>query len=49
MGSEDRLEACRAAIGPKRALIGNLNNLRLLRWEPERVQFEARRAIATAG
>lgn len=49
IGESDTLVEARAAIGPGKALIGNINNLKLLRWEPERVQFEARRAVAQAG
>ncbi len=49
VGSDDPLPECRQAIGPSKALIGNINNIKLLRWEPERIQFEARRAIAKGG
>lgn len=49
IGSEDDPVRCRRAIGPAKALIGNVNNLKLLRWDPERVQFEAQRVIASAG
>lgn len=45
----DPMDETRALLGPAKALIGNINNLKLLRWEPERVQFEARRLIAEAG
>ncbi len=49
VGAKDSLPAMRQAIGPGRALIGNLNNLMLLRWSQERVRFAARRAIHEAG
>ncbi|MEZ5101929.1 MAG: uroporphyrinogen decarboxylase family protein [Thermoleophilia bacterium] len=49
IGESDRVDAARRAIGPGKALIGNVNNLKLLRFEPERVEFEARRVIAAAG
>lgn len=49
IGESDTIVEARAAIGPKKALIGNINNLKLLRWGPERVQFEARRVMAQAG
>lgn len=49
IGESDPVDQARRAIGPQKALIGNINNLKLLRWTPERVQFEARRVIAAAG
>lgn len=49
IGESDRVDDARRAIGPGRALIGNVNNIKLLRFEPERVEFEARRVIAAAG
>lgn len=49
IGETDLVTEARAAIGPTKALIGNINNLKLLRWGPERVQFEARRVMAQAG
>lgn len=49
IGSNDPPAAMRQAIGNGRALIGNLNNLKLLRWNAERVRFAARRAIHEAG
>ena len=49
LGGEDHLPESRRAIGSAKALIGNLNNLKLLRWDPSRIQFEARRAIEQAG
>ncbi len=48
-GSCDPVDAMRQALGPTKALMGNLNNLKLLRWNPDRVEFEARRAIHRAG
>jgi uroporphyrinogen decarboxylase len=49
LGEADPLPQARRALGPNLALMGNLNNLKLLRLTPERVRFEARRAIAEAG
>lgn len=49
IGGNDRVDAMRAALGPSKALMGNLNNLKLLRWTPERIEFEARRVIHFAG
>ncbi len=49
VGSSDPLDAMRQSIGPAKALMGNLNNLKLLRWDEDRVEFEARRAIHQAG
>ncbi len=49
VGSSDPLDAMRQSIGPAKALMGNLNNLKLLRWDADRVEFEARRAIHRAG
>lgn len=49
VGSSDRLPEVRAILGKQKLLIGNINNLKLLHWDPERVEFEARRAIREAG
>src|SRR5690606_37745737 len=49
IGETDTVREARAAVGPGKALIGNINNLKLLRWSPERVRFEARRLMAQAG
>lgn len=49
VGSTDRLRDTRAILGKQKLLIGNINNLKLLHWDPERVEFEARRAIREAG
>ncbi|MCA8959737.1 MAG: uroporphyrinogen decarboxylase family protein [Planctomycetes bacterium] len=49
IGSGDAPDAMRAAIGPDKALMGNLNNLELIRWEPDRVEFEAHRLLDLAG
>lgn len=48
-GSCDPVDGMRQALGPSKALMGNLNNLKLLRWNADRVEFEARRAIHRAG
>lgn len=49
MAETDPMDKTRATLGPQGAIMGNVNNLKLLRWTPERVQFEARRVIAQAG
>jgi uroporphyrinogen decarboxylase len=49
VGSTDRLRDVRAALGKQKLIIGNINNLKLLHWDHERVEFEARRAIKEAG
>lgn len=49
LGEDDPLDESRGAVGPAKALAGNINNLKLLRWTPERVEFEARRAIKKGG
>lgn len=49
VGESDPVVEVRRIIGPKKAIVGNINNLKLLRWGPERVQFEARRLVAQAG
>jgi uroporphyrinogen decarboxylase len=49
VGEDDPLPEARRLLGPSKALAGNLNNLKLLRWTPERVEFEARRAIKLGG
>ena len=49
VGSNDRLRETRMILGKQKLLIGNLNNLKLLHWDAERVEFEARRAIREAG
>lgn len=49
IGEKDSVGECRKKLGRSKALIGNVNNLKLLRWNHERVEFEARRIIAEAG
>lgn len=49
VGGTDPVDAVRTRLGGGKAIIGNLNNLKLLRWTPERVRFEARRVIRGAG
>lgn len=49
IGESDPVEETRAAVGRQKAIMGNINNLKLLRWDPERVEFEARRVVARAG
>lgn len=49
IGGNDHPTRMRKAIGPGKALIGNLNNLKLMRWDRERVEFEARRVVREAG
>lgn len=49
VGSTDPLAEVRRVLGKQKLIVGNLNNLKLLHWDHERVEFEARRAIKTAG
>lgn len=49
VGESDDLGACRRALGPQAALMGTLNNIKMLRWSADRVEFEARRLIQQAG
>lgn len=49
VGEEDGVVEPRKRVGPNGALVGAINNLKLLRWRPERVEFEARRLIREAG
>ena len=49
VGEHEPLGEARRRLGPAGALMGNLNNLKLMRWTPERIEFEARRAIVEAG
>jgi uroporphyrinogen decarboxylase len=49
VGEEDGVVEPRHRVGPRGALVGAINNLKLLRWRPERVEFEARRLIREAG
>jgi len=47
LGSQDDLPTCRKHAGTKTALLGNINNIKLLRWPPERVEFEVKKLIDT--
>ncbi len=49
VGEGDHLPSMRRVLGKSKALMGNLNNLKLLHWGPERVEFEARRMVRDAG
>lgn len=49
VGSRDHLGEVRSILGKQKLVIGNLNNLKLLHWDAERVEFEARRSIREAG
>lgn len=49
VGEGDHLPSMRRALGQQKALIGNVNNLKLLHWTPERIEFEARRLRRDAG
>ena len=49
VGEGDNLPTMRRALGDKDALMGNLNNLKMLHWGPERIEFEARRMVRDAG
>lgn len=45
VGEEDRLPACKRLADGKVALIGNLNNMKLRRWSPARVELQAKLAL----
>jgi uroporphyrinogen-III decarboxylase len=49
IGSNDPPQEMRATMGQPKALMGNINNLKMLRWDAERIEFEARKTIAQAG
>ena len=49
LGEEDPVDRARTAVGRSGAIMGTFNNLKLLRWHHERVEFEARRLIDLAG
>ncbi len=49
LGESDGVVASRRALGGATAIVGTINNLKLLRWTPERIEFEGRRLIAEAG
>ncbi len=49
LGSGDDMVACRAKTGGSTALLGNINNIKLLRWTPERVEFEVKKLIDQMG
>ena len=48
-GSKDNVVEVRKKLGKQKAIMGNINNLKLLHWTPERVEFEARKVISEAG
>ncbi len=48
-GSNDNVVEIRKKLGPQKAIMGNINNLKMLQWKPERVEFEARKVISEAG
>lgn len=48
VGSNDSLSGMRNAI-PDKAFLGNINNLKMIHWDPDRIEFEARKAIHEAG
>ena len=41
----DDVAVCRKIVGDKLALIGNLNNIEMLRWSPEKMTQKSREAI----
>ncbi|MFQ5652734.1 MAG: uroporphyrinogen decarboxylase family protein [bacterium] len=45
LGSTDDMTACRDLAGGATALMGNINNIKLLRWSPERVEFEVKKLV----
>lgn len=46
IGSEDNIASCKKKLAGKAALIGNLNNIKLRRWSPARVELQTKRALA---
>ncbi len=49
LGSQDDISVCRKYAGTSTALLGNINNIKLLRWPPERVEFEVKKLIDKFG
>ncbi len=49
IGSKDPVADIRRRIGKQKAIMGNINNLKMIHWDHERVEFEARKAISEAG
>ncbi len=45
VGSSDSMVFCRKKLGKTAALMGNINNIKLLRWAPERVEFEIKKML----
>jgi uroporphyrinogen decarboxylase len=49
IGETDGARETRERLGQRAALLGNVNNIKLLHWSADRVEFEARRVITEAG
>ncbi|MBL8879105.1 MAG: uroporphyrinogen decarboxylase family protein [Phycisphaerales bacterium] len=45
IGSEDDIPSCKKAVRDRVALIGNINNMKLRRWSPARIELQARAAL----
>ena len=45
IGEEDDVPTCKAALKGQAALIGNINNMKMRRWSPARVEMTAKRAL----
>ncbi len=45
IGEEDNISVCKAALRGRCALIGNVNNMKLRRWSPARVELMTKRAL----
>lgn len=46
IGEEDDIATCKRRLAGKAALIGNVNNMKLRRWSPARVELQAKSALA---
>ena len=46
LGEEDNIANCKTRLRNRCALIGNVNNMKLRRWSPARVELMAKRALA---
>jgi len=45
IGEEDNIASCRRALRGKVGLIGNVNNMKMRRWSPARVELQAKAAL----
>ena len=46
IGSEDDIPHCKQVLRGRAALIGNINNMKLRRWSPARVELQAKTALS---